>query len=87
MCALCSPHTLPPRRRFAFVLFGFANAFLVLFNLSGQEIEYGRILQEQLLWLLNAVDRELFDSLTGVQLVVGDVLFWGERQNPRRCAA
>jgi len=62
---------------FTFVLFGFANAFFVLFSLSGQDVEYSRILKEQLLWLLNTVDRELFDGLVGQQHFVGDALFWG----------
>jgi len=40
-----NPACLLPVRRFTFVLFGFANAFFVLFTLSGQEVQYTRILQ------------------------------------------
>jgi len=65
---------------YAFVLIGFANAFFVLFALSGESLDYGgypRILQEQLLWLLSSVDRSLLDGLTGQLHATGDVLFWG----------
>merc|ERR1712087_967057 len=61
---------------YAFVLFGFANAFFVLFALSGQQVDYPRIVAEQTLWLLNEVDRSLFDDLQGALHFAADLLFW-----------
>jgi len=62
---------------YAFVLIGFANAFFVLFALSDEPVSYTRILSEQTFWLLNAVDRTLFDDLVGPLYAVADLLFWG----------
>ena len=71
---------------YAFVLFGFANSFYVLFAFSslagvvsgdGATPAYGAILSNQMLWLLNAVDLDIFDGLRGTLAgSTAEALFW-----------
>merc|ERR1711967_30051 len=54
---------------FSFVLFGFTNGFYVTFAMGGAEVEYPKLVETQLLWLLGSIDIDFFDVLSSTPVL------------------
>jgi len=63
---------------FSFILFGFTNGFYVTFEMGGVDIEYSKLVETQLLWLLGTIDTTFFDQLSSTPglRTVAFGLFW-----------